>query len=253
MMLTTEQLGYRYGPAGDWIFRDLDLAVPRGAVCASLGPNGRGKTTLLKALLGVLTPREGRLRVAGSVGYVPQSLQAPFPYRSLDMVVMGRARHIGLFASPQREDYAIALDALTRLGAAQHAERPVTELSGGERQLVMIARAVASQADLLILDEPASALDYYNQQAVLRALAELARRDGKTVVFTTHNPQHALAVADHALALHRGGGYEMGPVDAVLSEHRLSELYGLTIRCAEVHHHDRAVRGVFPIFEGCHR
>lgn len=251
-MLRAEGLGFRYR-GGAWLYRALDWRVAPGSVWAILGPNGRGKTTLLKSLLGFLKPQEGRLTLAGSVGYVPQIAQAPFPYRSLDMVVMGRARHLGPFAGPGRADYAIAAAALARLGASDFAERPVTDLSGGERQMVTIARAVASEADLLVLDEPTSALDYRNQHRVLRAMADLAREDGKTVIFTTHNPQHALAVADHALALHPGGRIEGGPVTDVLAEERLSDLYAMPIRRADIAHHGRTLQAVIPVFEGCQR
>lgn len=248
MMLHAEQIGFRYEQADTWIFRDLDITINEGSVFAILGPNGRGKTTLLKALLGLLPLSSGQVSINGDIGYVPQQHQAPFTYSCLDMVVMGRARSISLLSSPKRRDYEIAQQALERVGIADFAQRPVNALSGGERQLVMIARAVASEAGLLIMDEPTSALDYRNQDRVLQAMASLSRDSGKTVLFTTHSPQHALAVADHALAMHSAERIEQGPVESVLDEQRLSALYELPVRRTELDHQGRNIPAVVPVF-----
>lgn len=250
MILRAERIGFHYEHSDQWIFRDLEFAIARGSIFAILGPNGRGKTTLLKSLIGLLPLAAGKVVINGDIGYVPQQHQAPFAYSCLDIVVMGRARSIHLFASPKREDYRIAREAMACVGVERFADRSITALSGGERQLVMIARAVASQASLLILDEPTSALDYRNQDRVLQAIAMLAREHQKTVLFTTHSPQHALSVADQALAMHSGGRIDIGPVHAVLHEDRLSQLYDLPVRRTSLEHGGRDIAAVVPIFGG---
>ena len=247
-MITVEGLSYHLPRDRRAVFRDLSFRVPDGAVFAILGPNGRGKTTLLKTVLGLLRPSAGRVRIDGATGYVPQGTHLPFPYSVLDIVVMGRARGIAAFRSPGKADYAAARRALDRLGFLGFADRPVTELSGGERQMVLIARAIASEAPILVLDEPTSALDFRNQDRVLGAIARIAREDRLTVLFTTHYPQHALHVADTALAMHGPADARAGPVADILSEAELTDLYGLPIRVARLDHAGRPVRTVAPVF-----
>lgn len=247
-MIAVEGLSFRYPRQDRFVLKDVGFTVPRGSVFCILGPNGRGKTTLLKALLGLVAPSAGTVRLAGTAGYVPQGLGAPFAYSVLDMVVMGRARKLGAFRAPGKADYAAARRALARLGFSAFADRPVTALSGGERQMVMIARALAAETPLLVLDEPTSALDFRNQDRVLVAVARVAREDGLTVVFTSHQPQHALHVADRALALHGPEDHRHGPIDTVLTERDLTDLYGLPIRGVSVDHGGRLRAALVPVF-----
>ena len=142
-----EDLGYFYRP-GQWVLRHCSAAVAPGKILALLGPNGRGKTTLLHILIGALKPREGRLAINGRIAFVPQLFQMSFDYSVLDMVLMGRAKNIGLFSQPGRKDEAAALAALDRFGIADLANRPFHELSGGQRQLVIFARALVAQAEV---------------------------------------------------------------------------------------------------------
>jgi len=229
-MIEAEKLGFRYGGA-DWIFRDHSFRLPRGAITAILGPNGRGKTTLLKCILGLIRPTEGRLVVDGVTGYVPQNLQSPFPYKTFDIVLMGRARHIGFFRHPTRADH----------------DRPFDRLRAGQQQLALIARALASRCDLLVLDEPASALDFRNQAKVLQALARLSDETGLTVVFTTHAPQHALSIAQSALLMFGGSTYRHGSVDATVTDENLEALYEIPVRNLSFQHDGRNVRTVAPV------
>ena len=249
-MITVEGLSYHLPRQGRPVFENVSFRVPEGSVFAILGPNGRGKTTLLKSMLGLLRPTAGNVTMDGVTGYVPQGTHLPFPYSVLDIVVMGRARRIGVFQSPGRDDYAAARRALGRLRFLDFAERPVTELSGGERQMVLIARAIASEAPILVLDEPTSALDFKNQDRVLEAIARIAQEDRLTVLFTTHYPQHALHVADTALAMHGPDDARWGPVANILSETALSDLYGLPIRVARLDHQGMVVETVAPVFRG---
>lgn len=200
---------------------------------AVLGPNGRGKTTLIKALAGILPLAAGTRELCGEIGYVSQGAGVGFDYRVRELVVMGRARHLGLFRGPGRADYAAAEAALERVGMAHLAQRRVATLSGGERQLVMVARALAGECDILLLDEPASALDLKNQRRLFDTLATLAHRDGLAVAFSTHVPGHAFEAADQALLLHSAERRVQGPTAQVLSEAALSELYATPVRVLE--------------------
>ncbi len=222
-------LGHAY-TRGRWVFRNYSAEVPRGAIFSILGPNGAGKTTLLKILLGAMKPAEGTIEVTGRTAFVPQLFQVSFDYSVLDMVLMGRVRQVRMFSQPSARDEAAALAELERFGIADYAHRPFHELSGGERQLVIFARALVSEAEILILDEPTSALDLKNQIVVLDWMTRLSYQDGLTILFTTHHPHHALAVADHALLMPGGTEFVSGAAGEVLNEENLRALYGVDIR-----------------------
>lgn len=246
-MIKLEGVGHFY-EAGQWLFRRHDVAVARGEVLAILGPNGRGKTTLLKAMAGLVTPREGRIVCTGVPGYVPQAAPTTFPYSVLDMVTMGRARQVGMWSLPTARDADAARTALHRLAIGELAERAFDRLSGGERQLVLIARALAADCDILLLDEPAAALDLRNQGVILRLMRTLAAERGLTVVFTSHHPQHAFGLADRALLMIGPDDYVTGPTDAVMSEANLARLYGIEVRHAVVRHAGGESRTIVPIY-----
>jgi iron complex transport system ATP-binding protein len=191
---------------------------------------GYGKTTLLELLVGALAPQEGTIRVDGRVAFVPQVFQVGFSYSVLDMVLMGRARRIRSFSVPSSEDEKTALWALRRLAIADLAERPFDQLSGGQRQLVIFARALATEADVIILDEPTSTLDLKNQGVTLEWIVRLSGKEGLTVVFTTHHPHHAHAVADTAILMLGTREFICGPTRDVMTEERLRALYGVDLR-----------------------
>jgi iron complex transport system ATP-binding protein len=228
-------LGHAY-KQGTWIFQNYSAEVQRGSIFALLGPNGCGKTTLLKVLLGALKPTAGKVVMDGRSAFVPQLFQVTFDYSVLDMVLMGRARQVGLFSQPSGQDEEAAMGALDRFGIAEFARHPFHELSGGERQLVIFARALVSEAEILILDEPTSALDLKNQIVVLDWITRLSHQDGLTVLFTTHHPHHALAIADNALLMLGGTKYARGPVNEVLSEENLHTLYGVDMKLLPFEH-----------------
>ncbi len=246
-MISLAEGGFGYLPES-WVFRSHSLEVTTGRIAAILGPNGRGKTTLLKCLLGLLRLREGKVQIDGHAGYVPQSTGAAFPYSVRDMVMMGRARQIGLFESPKADDQDACQRALATLDLENFADRSFDGLSGGERQLVLVARALASECRTLVLDEPAAALDYNNQEVVLKTLRRLARDQGLAVVFTTHSPQHALHVADQVFLMYGPEDYICGPTPEVMTEDNLSRLYGLPIRAAVVSEDGRDARTMVPVF-----
>ena len=245
-VVSFDRLGFAYRP-GKWIFRDYSATVGKGEIFALLGPNGRGKTTLLKLLLGALKPVEGALSVKGQLAFVPQVFQVSFDYSALDMVLMGRAKKVGLFSQPTPRDEAAALAALDRFGIADLAARPFHEMSGGQRQLVIFARALVAEAEILILDEPTSALDLKNQAMVLDWIGKLSRNDGLTILMTTHHPHHALAIADRALLMLGKSDYVAGPASDVLSEDNLSHLYGVTLKRVGFAHEGRDIETFAPI------
>ncbi|MEU7019336.1 ABC transporter ATP-binding protein [Streptomyces sp. NPDC046203] len=231
-VLQAHGLGHRY-TKDRWIFRGVDLAVHPGRVLGVLGPNGRGKSTLLRLLAGLARPVEGSVTARAPIAYVPQSHASPFAYSVTDMVLMGRSRHIKAYATPGRRDRALAAEALERVGIAHMADRSYAELSGGERQMTLIARALAGECQVMILDEPVSALDLRNQARVLTLLQELAS-SGLGIVLTTHHPDHALHLADDAVLVLGPDDVRTGPAGELLDATALGELYGIAVTTALV-------------------
>lgn len=224
-MIALDNAGLRRGER--WIFRHVSFKLPAGQVMAILGCNGRGKTTLLRTLLGSLTLTEGVRTVPAVVGYVPQSQNGGDQHRCLDIVTMGRAGRLGLFGLPGKADEEAALSALATVGAEDFAGRPFGQLSGGERQIVLLARALATEAKVLVLDEPAASLDLANQDLLLGVLMRLRQARGHTIIFTTHHPQHGLFLADRALMMHAGDEVRYGRASEVMTDGELSRLYGV--------------------------
>lgn len=227
-MIRLSGAGVRFGRR--WVLRGLDLELAAGTCLAVLGPNGRGKTTLIKAAIGALRLNEGQRTAPALVGYVPQAVGPTVPYRTLDMVAMGRARSLGLFGAPGAADYRVAREGLARVGITHLAEQRYDRLSGGERQLTLLARALATGADTIVLDEPASALDLANQDRFLAILAELRGERRFALLFSSHLPQHAVEVADETLLLFEDFNTVRGPTAAVLTEANLERLYGIPVR-----------------------
>ena len=231
-----------------WVLRQISGTVQRGEIFAVLGPNARGKTTLIKILLGILVPREGRVRLFGRTGFVPQLFTPSLPYTVFDIVLMGRALHVGVFRTPDKGDRKIASESLELIGLAGMARRRFTDLSGGERQMVLFARALASEGEILILDEPVASMDLLNQKNILRIIARLAVERNLTILFTTHQPQHALAVADSAMLLMKGEPI-IGPVRQVMNEDTLTRLYGVKLRRIEFDHEGARQLNFIPVFD----
>jgi iron complex transport system ATP-binding protein len=221
--------------------RGLDVAVTQGEVLALLGPNGGGKTTLLKTLLGLLAPQAGKVSIGGrplasfsiaerarQIAYVPQVHTPTFAFSVEAVVLMGRTAHGSLFSRPSAKDRAVAARVLAQFGIAHLTQRPYTMISGGERQLVLLARALAQEPQFIVLDEPTASLDFGNQGKVMREIRALAA-SGHGVLFTTHDPNHALRAADRAYLLRDGQRIAEGAVGAVLTRAQLEELYGAPV------------------------
>lgn len=233
--------GLAFGYPGRAVGRDASFALREGAVTALLGPNGCGKTTLFRTLLGLLPPRAGRVLLDGAdlrgrpraavarrLAYVPQAHATAFPYTALDVVLMGRTVHLGPFGTPSARDRAAALAALESLGVADLADAELGRVSGGQRQLVLIARALAQEAGFVVMDEPTSGLDLGNQALVLARLRGLAAA-GLGVLLSTHAPDHALACADRVLLMREGRIVADGPADEAITRERMRAVYGVAV------------------------
>ena len=231
------------------LFDALSFCCRRGEVSAILGANGRGKTSLLNTLSGVIPPLAGEISRSAPIGFVAQSFSSAFAYRVIEIVLMGRVSNVGLLQQPTVKDEGIAREALDTLGIAHLAERSFQTLSGGQRQLVMIARALATGCEMLILDEPTSALDLYNQQAVLRLIHQLAKQRQISVLFTTHDPAHAQLVAQKCLLFLDNQRWAYGDSKEMLTEDNLLKAYGVRVERAAVSSAAGAQPVLTPIFD----
>src|SRR5215510_12305882 len=237
--LAAHGLGFGYGatPVG----RNVDIEMRAGEVLCLLGPNGSGKTTLFKTLLGLLPAQAGeelvdgtplvqlsRQDIARRTAYVPQAHTAQFPFRVIEMVTMGRTAHLSLFAAPTSIDRQRALEALSLLGIAELVEREYTRISGGQRQLVLVARALVQDAPAIVMDEPTANLDFGNQVIVLSEVKRLAAR-GLAVLLSTHDPDHAFSIASRVALLDQGRLVDLGLPQAVLTSSKLKSVYGIDV------------------------
>ena len=227
-LIEVKNAGFYY-EAEKFCFRNLSFELASSQTLAILGLNGQGKSTLMSCMMGILQPKEGEIVRKAKFAFLPQS----FNVSVLDIVLMGRVREISLFSKPGKKDIQICLDALDTLGVAHLQKRSFNALSGGQRQLVLFARALASGSDVLFLDEPASALDIKNQDRVLSLIVNLKQKSSAGIVFTTHQPNHALAVADRTLILKDDLSYVYGLSAEVLNEENLNALYRVRMKTAE--------------------
>jgi iron complex transport system ATP-binding protein len=230
-----------------WLFQDLSFELQPSRIAAILGPNGCGKTTLLRAICGTLLLKAGTIEARGLIGFVPQALHSDQGYTAAEMVLLGRSRYLGRFGSPGRKDKVRALECLDRVGLSAIASQRYDRLSGGQRQLVLLARALASDCQLLVLDEPASALDLSNQGVMLRLLLQLAKLQRLSVLFTTHHPDHALGIADDTLLMQRDVPHIWGETGAVLSEANLIRMYGIPVRRVDVNAENETAAAIVPL------
>lgn len=243
-MLSVQQAvcGYKEHNRPDKVvLQDVSLQVERGKILCILGANGVGKTTLFKSILGAIPLLGGEIlldgvnrdsfskrEIAQKIGYVPQSHTPPFPFTVAQIVVMGRVSHLSYVQAPGKRDWEIAYQALEQLGIAHLAEAIYTEISGGERQLALIARALTQEAELLIMDEPTSNLDFGNQIKVLRQIRSLAEK-GIGVVFTSHFPNHAFLCASQVAVIKNKQQLLIGPVEEIVTKEVLEEIYGIEV------------------------
>jgi iron complex transport system ATP-binding protein len=236
--------GYRKGHS---MLKDISFTLAPASITCVLGPNGVGKTTLLKCMLGLLRWVSGESYADGKaihelryadlwrkVGYVPQAKLSTFAYSVLDMVLMGRGAHIGTFSKPGRADREIALESLDKIGIGHMRDRLCSRISGGELQMVLIARALASQPELLVLDEPESNLDFKNQLVIMRTIRSLRDEFGISSLVNTHYPEHALSISDQSILLCLDGTVVSGHTREVLTEENLALVFDVTVKMHDI-------------------
>jgi iron complex transport system ATP-binding protein len=242
-LITVQDLAFSYdGNMTYAIFRDVAFSVGAGDVFCLLGPNGTGKSTLLKCVSNVLQGWQGSILfgerdisrmkpsdVAKGIGYVPQNQVSTFPFLVKDIVVMGRAPHLSVFSSPNKKDMKIAYGAMKTVDILSLADRPCTTLSGGEWQLTLIARALAQEPRVMVLDEPTSHLDLGNQMKILRVVKELAET-GLAIIMASHFPDHAFLVSSEVAILHRGHIEQKGTPERVITDENLKNTYGVDVK-----------------------
>jgi len=249
-LVAVEKVSFAYGEHG--IFQDLSFTVNQGEIFCLLGPNGCGKTTLLDCILGFHQLCSGRIvvldkdirhvragKLARSLAYVPQKHERTFPYTVREIVTMGRAAYLGMFDAPTRSDRRLAEEALETIGIAHLGDRPYTQLSGGETQLVMIARALVQHAPVVVLDEPTAHLDFRYEMVIMETISRLVKENGLSILMATHFPNHAFYFENAGIKisvalLHRGGFLAVGPPECVLDEEKLQELYSVNARVVTV-------------------
>lgn len=260
-----------FGYNNETIFENLNVSVNKGEIFCLLGPNGCGKTTLLDCILGVLRPRKGVIllenlnikdisssRIARKIAYVPQSHEKTFPYKVIDIVLMGRASYIGMFGSPSEEDIRYANEALEMVGINRLKDRPYTQLSGGEGQLVMIARALAQKTPLLVMDEPTAHLDFKHELVIMETIVQLVKNTGLSILMATHFPNHALyfennGVPTRVALMSNKSFLEVGYPDDVLSEYNLKSVYDVHTRLVSCQlDGSRELKQVIPISTSQH-
>jgi iron complex transport system ATP-binding protein len=238
------------------ILKGVDFELYKGEVVSLLGANGCGKSTLIRLILGLIKGK-GEINIAGKelrkysqkemashIAYIPQYHNVPFNYSVLDMVVMGRVFKLGLFASPSKSDFEIAHKALKTIGIASLASRSFGELSGGQKQMVLLARALTQEATTFIMDEPVSGLDYGNQMRLLEMIKELSSL-GYTFLKTTHYPDHAILVSSRVVVMDEGKIIANGSSDEVITSEMLRDIYDIDAKI--ITHHSRQL--CIPIFK----
>jgi iron complex transport system ATP-binding protein len=241
-IIALSNLRFSYEKGSPSVLHELSLEIPPGTITAILGPNGAGKTTLLHIILGLLAPQAGTLVIDGKpstsytrrqmsrlVGLLPQSEYIPFEFSVFDFVLLGRAPYLSPLELPGKADRQIAYEALRSIGLDHLKDRPAPSLSGGELQLAMVARALAQEPRILLLDEPTSHLDLSNRDRILGILSALAKR-GVTIIFTTHDPNLVATTADYVVLLRQGAILAAGALATTLTAEHLSATYGIAVQ-----------------------
>ena len=239
--LKIDEVNFVYSETG-FSLKKISLSLRGGEIVSLLGPNGSGKTTLTKIALGVLKPTPPRVSIDGknlfemsdrdrakTIAWVPQEVMRNVPLKVRDYVLLGRTPHFSPISTPSVDDEKIALNALKRFGLERYAERYFSQLSGGERRMVSIARAYAQETPFIVLDEPTAYLDFRNKSIVLKVMKELVK-EGKGILFTTHDPNEAIEIADYAFMMSKGEIVAQGPPQIILNKEIIERVYGIQVR-----------------------
>lgn len=242
MIYEVKNITFSYGNDERKVLDNASLKLNEGEVLCILGPNGAGKTTLLNCMAGLLKPQSGSVELCGKelgsmsskeiatkVGYVPQLHTPSFDYRVLDFVLMGVAPHTGMFSRPTQEEENMCMEVLESMNLGHLAEKSYMAISGGERQQLLIARAIVQRPKAILFDEPTAHLDYGNQHRVLKRVRQMAD-EGYSVIITTHNPDHALLLGDKVAIVDKNGKITQGKGEDVLTEENLCRVYDTEIK-----------------------
>lgn len=244
-LLKAENISFKYENT-DTIFENINLEINKGDIICILGPNGTGKTTLLKTLNGINKINNGTIKIKGeninhltykeisqTIGYIPQSHNPSFPFTVMDVVLMGRTPHLKLSQTPSEKDIKIAEKALKDIGIENLKNKPYTNLSGGERQLVFLARVLSQKPELLILDEPTSHLDFGNQIKLLEILEDLSKQ-GLAIIMSSHFPDHAFLASNKVAIMKNKTFLDMGKPDDIITEENLEKTYNISVKIIKV-------------------
>jgi iron complex transport system ATP-binding protein len=252
MNLQVDKATFSY-KKGNPVFKDISFSLKQGDIFCILGPNGAGKSTLLNCVGALFDLEKGtisldgtaisslsRMDIAKRIGYIPQFHNPVFPYTIFDFVLMGRTPHIGAFSSPKAKDYTITKKAIEAVGISYMSQRPYTEISGGERQLVMFAKVLAQEPDIILLDEPTSHLDFGNQFRILNLIESLAK-SGFSVIMTSHFPDHAFLISTMVGVMKDQSFIDIGPADDVITEENMKQTYGIDVKLQFIEQANRKV------------
>ncbi|WP_339008801.1 ABC transporter ATP-binding protein [Fusobacterium varium] len=235
------------------ILKDINLKINDGEIFTILGQNGIGKTTLLKCLNGVLKWSSGEMYIGGkrvnspkelkSIGYVPQAHNLSFPYSVRELTIMGRARYLGMFSTPSEKDQKLVEEVLDEIGILHLIDKKCSELSGGQLQMVFVARALVGTPEILILDEPESHLDFKNQAVILKLIVKLVRERGITCIFNTHYPEYALRISDRSMIMGKND-YITGKSSDIINENNLKKYFGIETKILDTKIEDKILKSV---------
>lgn len=259
MILEVENGCFGY-PKQEEILKNINLHLEKGHILSVLGPNGIGKTTLLKCMIGLLPWTSGRSILNGTdlckmkskdiwntISYIPQAHSFSFSYTGLEMVMLGRSSHLGLFEQPGAREIEMAEAMMEKVGIMRLAGKDCNRMSGGELQMVLIARALINEPELIILDEPETGLDFHNQILVLNMIERLAHEEGISAIMNTHYPTNAMSIADEAFMMNRKGDRFYGTTDSILNEQNISRSFDVNVIVDEVSYKDRLIRNIIPV------
>lgn len=243
-MIKAEKLDFAYFDKK--ILKDITFSLNKSSICTILGPNGSGKSTLLKVLNKLLKPQKGTVivesedlaqlsikKVAKKIAYLPQENELSFAFSVFDIVLAARAHNVGFFSMPSKQDIQITQKALLLAGIENLKDKIYAQLSGGQKRLVLIARALAQKAKVLLFDEPTNHLDFANQYVILNTIKNLVKENDFTVIVTLHDPNLALFFSDFVIMIKNGQLIKYGPTKEVMSLQNLSELYDIKIAIIE--------------------
>ncbi len=259
MKLEVKNGNFSYGSRK--ILDDVNFEVSSGEILCVLGSNGVGKTTLLKCMMGLQNWHSGESLIDGQniksmnikefwqkIAYVPQAKNSVFSFSALDMVTMGRSAHLGMFAQPKKEDEEIALKAMEDCGITWLKNKLCTQMSGGELQMVLIARALTVNPQMLVLDEPESNLDFKNQLIILNLIKKLAVEKNISAIVNTHFPAHAMQIGTKALILDKNDKSLFGPTESVINEENMRKTFSVQVHINEFDFESHHYKSVTPLY-----